>query len=137
MEAMFKEVAGYIALVLEAVATLMIAYGALVTLVNLLRPASYNPRKPFAAKRKALLTLGVWLLLGLQFELGADIVRSAISPTWKLIGELAAIAVIRTFLNYFLEKDVERLGEPESVSEPLTTGAERIVARPSVALKAE
>ena len=48
--------------------------------------------------------LGVWLLLGLEFELAADIVRSVISPTWVEIGQLAAIAVIRTFLNYFLEK---------------------------------
>ena len=49
----------------------------------------------------------MWLLLGLEFELAADIIRSVISPTWKDIGELGAIAVIRTFLNYFLEKDLE------------------------------
>jgi uncharacterized membrane protein len=50
---------------------------------------------------------GMWLLLGLEFELAADIIRSVVSPTWKDLGELAAIAVIRTFLNYFLEKDLE------------------------------
>ena len=50
----------------------------------------------------------MWLLLGLEFELAADIVRSVLSPTWQEIGELGAIAVIRTFLNYFLEKDLER-----------------------------
>ena len=49
----------------------------------------------------------MWLLLGLEFELAADIIRSVISPTWQDIGELGAIAVIRTFLNYFLEKDLE------------------------------
>ena len=49
---------------------------------------------------------GVWLLLGLQFALAADIVGSLISPSWNDIGQLAAIAVIRTFLNYFLEKDL-------------------------------
>jgi sulfatase modifying factor 1 len=43
----------------------------------------------------------------LEFELAADIVRSVIAPTWQEIGELGAIAVIRTFLNYFLEKDLE------------------------------
>ena len=55
-------------------------------------------------------------LLALEFELAADIVRSVIAPTWKDIGELAAIAVIRTFLNYFLEKDLEaaRLKLPRS-----------------------
>ena len=49
----------------------------------------------------------MWLLLGLEFELAADIIGSAISPTWQDIGELGAIAVMRTFLNYFLERDLE------------------------------
>ena len=49
----------------------------------------------------------MWLLLGLEFELAADIIASVVSPTWQDIGELGAIAVIRTFLNYFLEKDLE------------------------------
>jgi uncharacterized membrane protein len=53
----------------------------------------------------------MWLLLGLEFELAADIVRSVISPTWQEIGELGAIAVIRTFLNYFLEKDLQHADE--------------------------
>ena len=52
---------------------------------------------------------GVWLLLGLEFELAADIIGSIVSPTWQDIGELGAIAVIRTFLNYFLEKDLDHV----------------------------
>jgi uncharacterized membrane protein len=52
------------------------------------------------------------LILGLEYELAADVIRSAISPTWNEIGQLAAIAVIRTFLNYFLERDVEEFAEP-------------------------
>jgi uncharacterized membrane protein len=50
---------------------------------------------------------GVWLLLGLEFELAADIIETVISPEWMDIAQLGAIAVIRTFLNYFLEKDLE------------------------------
>jgi uncharacterized membrane protein len=50
-------------------------------------------------------------LLGLEFELAADIVRTVVTPTWSDIGQLAAIGLIRTFLNYFLEKDLERCGE--------------------------
>ena len=59
-------------------------------------------------RRDVWVRLGVWLLLALEFELAADIVRTVIAPTWARLGQLAAIAVIRTFLNYFLEKDVER-----------------------------
>jgi Protein of unknown function (DUF1622) len=50
-------------------------------------------------------------MLGLEFELAADVIRTAISPTWTDIAQLGSIALIRTFLNYFLEKDLERFGE--------------------------
>ncbi len=60
------------------------------------------------AQRKAIWRgFGMWLLLGLEFELAADIVDSVVSPTWQDVGMLGAIAVIRTFLNYFLEKDLD------------------------------
>lgn len=55
----------------------------------------------------------MWLILGLEFELAADIVRSAISPSWSDIGQLGAIAAIRTVLNYFLEKDIKEFEESE------------------------
>jgi len=58
-------------------------------------------------RRRAWLGLARWLLLGLEFMLAADIVRTAVAPNWNDIGQLAAIAVIRTFLNFFLERDLE------------------------------
>ena len=67
----------------------------------------------------------MWLILGLEFMLAADIVRTAISPTWQQTGQLAAIAVIRTFLNYFLEKDIEKYAEPRPVANA-SLGAEEI-----------
>jgi uncharacterized membrane protein len=48
-----------------------------------------------------------WLVLSLEFLVAADILKSAISPTWTEIGQLAAIVVIRTFLNYSLGHDLE------------------------------
>ena len=64
---------------------------------------------PAGLRRDVWRQFGVWLLLGLEFALAADIVRTAITPTWTEIGQLAAIAAIRTFLNYFLELDIEKL----------------------------
>jgi len=58
-------------------------------------------------RRRAWLGFARWLILGLEFMLAADIVRTVIAPTWMDIGQLAAIAVIRTFLNFFLERDLE------------------------------
>jgi uncharacterized membrane protein len=69
------------------------------------------PSVSHGARKEIWQRFGVWLLLGLEFELAADIIRTVVSPTWRDIGELAAIAAIRTFLNYFLEKDVERAAE--------------------------
>ena len=50
--------------------------------------------------------------------------RSVITPTWVEIGQLAAIAVIRTFLNYFLENDVEQYAEPRQAAETQTLAKE-------------
>ncbi|MFJ6503009.1 DUF1622 domain-containing protein [Streptomyces sp. NPDC091879] len=53
------------------------------------------------------LTLGRFLLLGLEFQPASDILRTAISPTFREIGQLAAIAAIRTALNYFLGREIK------------------------------
>jgi len=100
MEELFKDVAGKIALAVELVAALVIAYGAVEAIVGLLIPRRrYERDKLFHKRRQVFLRFGVWLLLGLEFELAADIIRSAISPTWSEIGQLGAIAAIRTVLN--------------------------------------
>jgi uncharacterized membrane protein len=57
---------------------------------------------------------------GLTFQLAADIVESAFSPSWDEIGRLAAIAVIRTFLNFFLERDLAELEKREAATNQLT-----------------
>jgi uncharacterized membrane protein len=52
------------------------------------------------------LELGRSLALALEFLLGADIIRTAVEPTWDEIGRLAAIAAIRTGLNFFLQREL-------------------------------
>lgn len=47
-----------------------------------------------------------WLVAGLTFQLAADILETSVSASWETIGKIASIAVVRTFLNYFLERDV-------------------------------
>jgi hypothetical protein len=46
------------------------------------------------------------LALALEFLLGADILRTAVEPSWDEIGRLAAIAAIRTALNFFLQREI-------------------------------
>ncbi|MET8310597.1 MULTISPECIES: DUF1622 domain-containing protein [unclassified Micromonospora] len=54
------------------------------------------------------LTLGRFLTLGLEFQLAADVLRTAVSPSFDQIGQLAAIATIRTALNYFLGREIRQ-----------------------------
>lgn len=53
------------------------------------------------------LTFGRWLALGLEFALAADILLTTVAPTWNEIGQLAAIIVLRTALNFFLQREIE------------------------------
>lgn len=112
MEALFKIWTGYLASGVEAIAGLLIALAALqATLRAILlffRKAAQGPGSQEPQTENIRLRLGRWLALALEFELGADILRTAIAPTWAEIGQLAAIATIRTLLNYFLQKEIDR-----------------------------
>ncbi|MET9155581.1 DUF1622 domain-containing protein [Streptomyces griseoflavus] len=55
---------------------------------------------------KIRLSLGRFLALGLEFQLAGDVLRTAIAPSFTEIGQLAAIAAIRTALNYFLSREI-------------------------------
>jgi len=57
--------------------------------------------------------LGFALSLALEFELGADILKTAIAPNWQTVGTVAAIIVLRTVLNFFLQKELEKAGARE------------------------
>jgi uncharacterized membrane protein len=115
MEELFEVLAAHVALAVETVAVVVITYGAIEALLGTVAPLVRRPGAVGWHKR-VWVRFGTWLLLGLQFALAADIVRSAISPDWTEIGQLAAIAAIRTFLNYFLERDLTELkAEPREV----------------------
>lgn len=74
---------------------------------------------PQAAKEQVRLKLGRWLAVALEFELGADILRTAVAPTWSEIGQLAAIAAIRTILNYFLQQEIDKAERHPSGNPPV------------------
>jgi uncharacterized membrane protein len=128
IEEFFKEFAGFVALGVELMAVVVITVGAVEAVVGVIRQKS-NQLSPFAWKKEVFIRFGSWLLLGLEFALAADIVRSAIAPSWTQIGQLAAIAGIRTFLNYFLERDVEKFTEQRKEVEAVHPHREAAEAR--------
>jgi uncharacterized membrane protein len=100
-------------LALDAIGIGVITIGAAAALGGIVRARLRRERVRFTAVR---LVLARYLALGLEFQLAADVVDTAISPDWKHIGQLAAIATIRTALNYFLGREMRE--ERESLTEP-------------------
>ncbi|MGH6865864.1 MAG: DUF1622 domain-containing protein [Methyloceanibacter sp.] len=105
LEQQFSEIASYIALVIEAGAVLVVSFGALQSIAGV-AGAIFSRTADEMAGRKIWLKFATWILLALEFALAADLVRTAVAPTWQDIAKLAVIATIRTMLNYFLAKDI-------------------------------
>ena len=116
----FRFMASFIALLIEGAVVLIVAIGTVQALMRV--PGVFSSESPLVAAKAVWLSFAVWILLALEFALGADIIRTAISPTWDEIGKLAAIATIRTGLNWFLGKDLEGFGGRSS--KPATESAE-------------
>jgi uncharacterized membrane protein len=106
-EQVLREIASHIALAAELICVVMVALGAVMTLFRVAVSIASGRASDQTARREIFVGFAGWIILALEFALGADIVRSAIAPTWDDIGQLAAIAAIRTALNYFLERDIE------------------------------
>jgi len=96
---------GYLKLVVEAVGAAIVGFGALATLVIYLLSLFGIRKRSYTEIR---LFLGRYLVLGLEFQLASDILSTAVSPTFAELEILAFIVVIRTVLNYFLSKEIER-----------------------------
>jgi uncharacterized membrane protein len=105
LEQQFSEIASYVALVIEAGAVFVVSFGAVQAIIGVIR-AIFSRAADELAGREIWLKFATWILLALEFALAADLVRTAVAPTWEDIAKLAVIATIRTMLNYFLAKDI-------------------------------
>ncbi len=105
MEEFVRSSALHLSLVVEALAAVVIAVG-LIKLFLQFFPSMF--RKNHHVDTATLrVKFGSTLTLSLELLLAADILRTAVAPTWEDIGKLAAIAAIRTVLNYFLERELQ------------------------------
>lgn len=89
----------YLQFILEAISVICVVIGFLKTLYVMIIKVDGG--------EKARLTFGNWLATALEFQLGADILITTIDPDTESLVKLAVIAIIRTFLNYFLSKELE------------------------------
>jgi uncharacterized membrane protein len=117
METVLKLFADHVALAAELASVICIAIGMAETIWRTGKVLALPRRSQPQTRREVWTRFAGWIVLALEFALAADIVRTAIAPSWDDIGRLAAIAVIRTGLNLFLERDIEAFnpasGRPE------------------------
>ncbi|MEU9346466.1 DUF1622 domain-containing protein [Streptomyces sp. NPDC048278] len=114
-ESVLKDIVDTLVRLVEFTGALVIFIGALWAFLQLVRGAARWGRSSRAGVldpgwefNRIRLSLGRFLALGLEFQLAGDILRTAIAPTFTEIGQLASIAAIRTALNYFLGKEIEK-----------------------------
>lgn len=96
--------------VIEAMALVIIIFGTAEAFLKGLLAMFSAPTQSLQF-RQVWMRYARWLIAGLTFQLAADIIATAITPGWEDVGRLAAIAVIRTFLNFFLERDLTEVHE--------------------------
>lgn len=122
MEGIIKVITLALAQGIEVGAAVVIALSSVRSLWNYLR-ALATDHSLLVPKEEIRLSLGRSLALALELELGADILKTAVAPTWNDIGLLAAIAVLRTALNYFLERELRNAEQRKeaSATDPLKT----------------
>jgi uncharacterized membrane protein len=125
MEAILHEVARHVALAIEAVAILVVALGTIRAVATMAPAALGRPSDRFE-QRRVWLRYARWLVAGLTFQLAADIASTAVAPQWDEVGRLAAVAAIRTFLSYFLDREME---VAERLAPPLAETAPAAVAK--------
>jgi uncharacterized membrane protein len=99
-----SEAVGHLVTVVEACGAAIIAVGAIWAFVRLLIISVHSRRTEDIVPVR--LGLGRALTMGLEFQLAADVLRTAVAPSFNDIGQLAAIAAIRTVLNYFLSREI-------------------------------
>jgi uncharacterized membrane protein len=95
----------WLKLVIEVIGAIVIAWGCFSTALEIVQRARGHQNFSFTSLR---LRLGRFLAMGLEYQLAADIIGTAIAPSWEQLGKLAAIATIRTALNFFLNLELEK-----------------------------
>jgi len=109
LQAGLSEAIEWLRLGIEFTGAAVLGLGVVIALVALLGNFARGQTGDFTGVR---LLLARYLVLALEFQLAADILSSAVAPSWDRIGKLGAIAVIRTLLNYFLTREMREARPP-------------------------
>ena len=110
MEEVAKNITLTVSHAVEMLSAIIIGAAVLQVLWNYGRSfARFN--RSSISKEGIRVQFGSSVAVALEFMLGADVLATAVAPSWNDIGKLAAIAVIRTALNYFLERELKYINK--------------------------
>lgn len=126
-EDLLREAVDFLVRLVESAGAIIIFAGAALGFVRFL--AAATRKRAAEAFVEIRLDLGRFLVLGLEFQLAGDILRTAIAPTFDEIGQLAAVAAIRTALNYFLGREIAEEREEVRAEHERRAAALRTPAR--------
>ena len=111
-----------LAIIMSVISLLIVTYGALIAMVLFI----INELKRFTGKyntiniRKLRSVFGTYLLLGLEFLIASDILKTVLEPTFQELIILAGVVVIRTILSVFLNKELKELESQDKDITPKT-----------------
>ena len=117
LEDWLKVIVGYLAAGAEIAAAAVIGGAVIRGILTYLRLLFARSKQHIDATEGVRLQLGRVLALGLEFTVASDILRTAVAPTRQDILNLGAIVLLRTLLNYFLEREIQQ-GEQSRLPEP-------------------
>jgi uncharacterized membrane protein len=110
-ETWLTQVVGYLIIATEAAAAYVIGAGVIRAIISYTRHLFDKSKKQINSTEEIRLRLGHMLTLGLEFAMGSDILRLAVSPTTADVIILFAIVLLRILLNYFLEREIRTSAE--------------------------
>jgi len=98
-----------VVLTISGVGAAVVVWGVLEVIVAFIRLKFSVAKEDAVSQSEAIRQrLGAHLLLGLEIFIAADIISSAVSPSWEKVGMLAAIVGVRTVLSYFLRMELKQ-----------------------------
>lgn len=112
LETVLPGMVGWIELLANLISVVIVLSGILVAAYKVLQTVR---RPDLLHYNQARLAFSRYLVLGIEFQLAADIVKTAVDPSWNDLGILAVVAAIRTFLNFFLQREMKE--EEQEVEE--------------------
>lgn len=114
MEQIAKLITQFIGHAVEILAAFIVGLAVIKTLISYI--LHFKKGKEIISKEEIRVQFGSSVAVSLELLLGADVLATAVAPTWNDIGKLAAIAVLRTALNYFLGKELKEIHHTKNMT---------------------